>query len=262
MIRVFCALALALVATFASCRNDAPGVEALTERQQQLSQQVNELSRSVSALRKAYLKDLDAKEADFNAFASGVKQLNKTADAMRACMEEFVEYKHRYREHVRVKAPGTELGDLAVGFQTLRNARVREINNTHIVFSHSNGTSRVLLAEAPVALQNRFAYDPLLDAVMEQATGTGTDWLLSAMEAAQKYASGNPAVVASKKVNSNAAAGVAPVNSSYASSYPPSDQPTWRRFSSFTGSFWAPLQNRKRVAGTVNSYSSSYFSGY
>lgn len=253
---------LLLALTAVGCRKAGPGVAELQEKQEEVSRRTDDLAREVRLLRSEYKKALDAKEADFNEFALGVRRLNETADAIRDSMEKFAAYKRDYRKRVRAKAPGMELGEVVAGTRTYQDARVKEVTDTHIALMHQSGTTRIPLSQAPLELQDLFAHDPVLDTVVAEATGTGTDWLLSALDSAQKLASSAPAPRATFAANpsetSRAPASSVPALGYDASCYY-SDRPAWRRFSSFTGSFWAPLQNRRRATGSVNYYPSGYF---
>ncbi len=237
------------------CRKGGLRLSQLQEKQERLAQETADMSRTVSDLRRTYLKALDSKEEDFNEFAQSVRRLNETADAIRETMGKFAEYKKDYRKHVRTTAPGLVLGDVAFGMQTYRNARIKEVTDTHIAIMHHTGSSRIPLAQAPLDLQDRFAYDPGLDVVVAQSTGTGTDWLLSAIDAVQRYTADQAGSRPGGDAKNGASSSQAQAASQYASQ---SDLPAWRRFSSFTGSFWAPLQNRKRATGSANSFSPSY----
>lgn len=275
-------LLLLALASLTGCRGQRESVVNLVERQEALSQEVEALKREVSETRRSYLKSIQEKELDFQGFADQVRRLSTTADAIRETMQEFALYKQAYRKQARAKAPGTELGDLPVGSQIYRGAKVREVTDTHVAITHENGTTRLPLSAAPPALQDLFAYDPLLDAVVEQASGTGTDWLLSAMDAAQRMIEANPlpaggggtvaSVTPSASASSGGSTGSAALGSVGASSryvlpsssgysyYSTSDIPAWRRFNNFTGSYWAPLRNRRRSGASVNEFvTGSYF---
>ena len=255
-----------------ACRGQRGAVADLVARQEALATEVEALKREVSETRRGYLKSIEAKETDFEGFAEQVRELSATAEAIRQTMQEFALYKQAYRKQARAKAPGMELGDLPVGSQVYRKAKVREVTDTHLSLAHESGTTRLPLAEAPPALQDLFAYDPLLDAVVQQAEGTGTDWLLSAMETAQQVLkadpiAGNARTVATVSTGtgpsstgsgfSSASTLATPVSSyrvPYTTYYSTSEVPAWRRFNNFTGSFWAPLKNRRRSGESVNTW--------
>ena len=264
-----CIILLLPLLMFCSCNRNGPSVSQLQERLDSLTQQNHELSRTVSALRKDYTRLLDDNEKDFAAFAAGMKQLNDTSDAIRHTMESFAEYKREYRKIARRKAPGTVLGDLPYGSQTFSKAVIREVTDTHIHVQHHNGSARIPLPEAPQHLQAQYGYDPSLDVVLKEATGTGTDWLLSAITSAQHFAdsqipTSTPTVsrpIAAASPRDTPTPAYSTANNSYDSRA--NERPTWQRFSSFTGSHWAPLHQRKKVVGTVNSVSSrSYGTSY
>ena len=193
-----------------------------------------------------------------------MKQLNDTSEAIRHAMESFATYKRQYRKVAREKAPGTVLGDIPYGSQTLRQVTIREVTDTHIHVQHGNGSARIPLPDAPPNLQAKYGFDPSLDVVLKEATGTGTDWLLSAINAAQHYASTQSAAQSGKANRTTAQTATTPSSSnvtftSNSNGFDPqiNVRPTWQRFSSFTGSYWAPLHQRKKTVGTVNSFSNN-----
>jgi type II secretory pathway pseudopilin PulG len=255
-----------LAVTSLSCNRHAVSLSELTDRAEKLTEQNTLISQEIRELRRAYNKELDAKEEDFAGYASAIKTLNDTAESMRLSMLAFGDYKREYRRATRAKAPGMALGDLAVGSRTLREIKVKEVTDTHIAMVHKDGSTRIPLAEAPPSVQDLFAYDPSLDVLLKETSGTGTDWLLSAMATAQQFAASQveavprPARVAAAGPNQARPTASTPTNA-YAgyntgTSYYQDSRPTWQRFSNFTGSFWSPLQNRKKVVGTVNTFSS------
>ena len=256
----------------ASCNRSGPSVSQLQERLDAVTQANKDIATASRALRKDYQRLLDEKEEDFTAYADGIRALNDTSESIRKTMESFATYKRDYRANSRKNAPGTVLDDVPFGLQTLRKVTIKEVTDTHIHVLHTNGSARIPMNEAPDALQARYGFDPSLDVVLQQASGTGTDWLLSAIAAAEQYALSNVPASASPPIASSrppstptsvpasqsnygtlsASLPTAPVYGSYYST-----EPTWKRFSSFTGSYWAPLQQRKRIVGTVNTFTSS-----
>lgn len=264
---------LLIVFLVSSCNRSGPTLAQLQERLEVVTQQNQEIATSFRTLRQDYQRLLDEKEQDFSAYADGIRTLNDTSESIRKTMESFANYKREYRSHSRKTAPGTVVEDMPLGLQTLRKVTIKEVTDTHIHVLHANGSARIPMNAAPDALQARYGYDPSLDVVLQQATGTGTDWLLSAIDAAEKYALNNvpsspsPPVAASlppatatssvpaSQSNYGSLSSSLPNSPYYGSVY--NDEPTWKRFSSFTGSYWAPLQQRKRVVGTVNSFTSS-----
>lgn len=246
-----------------SCNRHSVTLSELMDRQDKLSEETTKLSQQVRELRRTYTRELDAKEADFAEYAATVKQLNDTAESMRLTVLEMGNYKREYRRVSRSKAPGMILGEVHTGPRVLKDTTVKEVTDTHISLSHRDGTTRILLADAPLDLQDLFAYDPSLDVLLKETSGTGTDWLLSAMTTAQNYAANQqdetaPRVASSAPRRNISAA--TPDASYNTSAYQYESRPTWQRFSNFTGSFWSPLQNRKKVVGTVNTVSSSLLS--
>lgn len=265
--REFTCIAFLLALSLTSaCNRSGPSRAQLEERLETLTRQNQELSAAASALRRDHKRLLDSNEKDFAAFAAGMKQLNDTSEAIRRTMESFATYKREYRKVAREKAPGTPLGEIAFGSQTLRQAIIREVTDTHIHVQHGNGSARIPLPEAPSHLQAKYGYDPSLDVVLREAKGTGTDWLLSAITAAQHYASTQaPAQSVTATRSTARSANASPSNVTYTSTsnftsnsngFDPqvNVRPTWQRFSSFTGSYWAPLHQRKKIAGSVNSF--------
>ena len=256
----------------ASCNRSGPSVSELQERLDNVTQANRDIATASRALRKDYQRLLDEKEEDFTAYADGIRALNDTSESIRKTMEAFANYKRDYRTYSRKNAPGTIIEDVPFGLQTLRKVTIKEVTDTHIHVLHTNGSARIPMNDAPDALQARYGFDPSLDVVLQQASGTGTDWLLSAIDAAEQYALNNvpaspsPPIAASSSPSSpasvpapqsnygtlSASLPTAPVYGSYYST-----EPTWKRFSSFTGSYWAPLQQRKRIVGTVNTFTSS-----
>lgn len=256
----------------ASCNRSGPSVSELQERLDTVTQANRDIATASRALRKDYQRLLDEKEEDFTAYADGIRALNDTSESIRKTMEAFANYKRDYRTYSRKNAPGTIIEDVPFGLQTLRKVTIKEVTDTHIHVLHTNGSARIPMNDAPDALQARYGFDPSLDVVLQQASGTGTDWLLSAIDAAEQYALNNvpaspsPPIAASSSPSSpasvpapqsnygtlSASLPTAPVYGSYYST-----EPTWKRFSSFTGSYWAPLQQRKRIVGTVNTFTSS-----
>jgi len=248
-----------LAVTSLSCNRQAVPLSELTDRAEKLTEQNTLISQEIRDLRRAYNKELDAKEEDFAAYASAIKALNDTAETMRLRLLAFGDYKREYRRITRAKAPGMPLGDLAVGSRTLREIKVKEVTDTHIAMAHKDGSTRIPLAEAPPSVQDLFAYDPSLDVLLKESSGTGTDWLLSAMASAQQFAASQPEagprtarVAAASSSQPQAAASTGYTTGT---GYAQDNRPTWQRFSNFTGSFWSPLQNRKKVVGTVNTFS-------
>lgn len=256
----------------ASCNRSGPSVSELQERLDTVTRQNQDMVTNTRALRKDYQRLLDEKEEDFTAYADGIRALNDTSESIRKTMEAFANYKRDYRTYSRKNAPGTTLEDVHFGLQTLRKVTIKEVTETHIYVLHTNGSARIPMSDAPDALQARYGFDPSLDVVLQQASGTGTDWLLSAIAAAEQYAltnvpdSATPSTASSPprysqpslpaSPSSYGSIATSPTTSTPYSSYY-STEPTWKRFSSFTGSYWAPLQQRKRVVGTVNTFSSS-----
>jgi hypothetical protein len=258
----FTCIALILTLSFTSaCNRRGPTKAQLQERLESLTRQNQELTTAASALRRDHKRLLDSNEKDFTAFAAGMKQLNDTSEAIRRSMESFATYKRQYRKVARAKAPGTALGDIAYGSQTLRQVTIWEVTDTHIHVQHGNGSARIPLPDAPPNLQAKYGYDPSLDVVLKEATGTGTDWLLSAINSAQDYASTlAPSQSGTATRNATAATITSSSNVTFNSNSNGVDpqinvRPTWQRFSSFTGSYWAPLHQRKKTVGTVNSFS-------
>ena len=260
-------IALFLTLSFTSaCNRRGPTKAQLEERLESLTRQNQELTTAASALRRDHKRLLDSNEKDFAAFAAGMKQLNDTSEAIRRSMESFATYKRQYRKVAREKAPGTVIGDIPYGSQTLRQVTIREVTDTHIHVQHDNGSARIPLPDAPPNLQAKYGYDPSLDVVLKEATGTGTDWLLSAINAAQHYAStqaaaqsvtANSTTARTATTTSTSSSNVTFTSNSNANGFDPqiNVRPTWQRFSSFTGSYWAPLHQRKKTVGTVNSFS-------
>lgn len=246
MFRVYGWLLLALLAATSGCRRQDELAAQLRRELEAANHELLAMRGMVSDLRKAQARALEAKEAELRQLADDFHQLDHTAEAIRTLVQEFAAYKSSYRQHSREKAPGMELGDVVLGTLTCRNARVREVTDTHLALMHQSGSTRIPMAEAPPHLQDLFAYDPLLETVTKQTSGTGTDWLLSAMEAAQRHRSAR-AAEKSLAASGGLAAGN-PAAAISASSKPalcqPCDMPAWRRFSNFTGSFWAPLRQR------------------
>jgi hypothetical protein len=256
----------------ASCNRSGPSVSQLQERLDTVTQANKDIATASRTLRQDYQRLLDEKEKDFTAYADGIRALNDTSESIRKTMEAFANYKRDYRTYSRKNAPGTVIEDVPFGLQTLRKVTIKEVTDTHIHVLHTNGSARIPMNGAPDALQARYGFDPSLDVVLQQASGTGTDWLLSAIDAAEQYALNNapaspsPPIAASSSPSSpasvpapqsnygtlSASLPTAPVYGSYYST-----EPTWKRFSSFTGSYWAPLQQRKRIVGTVNTFTSS-----
>lgn len=265
-------ISLLLVILFLpSCNRSGPSLTQLQEHFETLNRQNQDLVTSTRTLKQEYKRVLDEKEEDFTAYANGIRALNNTSESIRKTMESFAAYKREYRAASRKMAPGTILDDVPFGYQTLYKVTIKEVSDTHIHVLHSNGSARIPITEAPDALQARYGFDPSLDVVLQQATGTGTDWLLSAIAAAQQYAltnvptsatrspitsstfSNSPPSTPASQSNYGTLSASLPSSTIYYSSY--STEPTWKRFSSFTGSYWAPLQQRKRIAGTVNTFS-------
>jgi hypothetical protein len=262
-----------LVVASSACNRHTAALSDLIDRQEKLADESAHLSQQIRDLRRLYNQELDAKEADFAGYAAAIKELNDTAEGMRQTLLQFGDYKREYRRASRAKAPGLVLGDLPVGSRTLRQATVKEVTDTHIALAHQDGSTRMALADSPAVIQDRFAYDPSLDVLLEETAGTGTDWLLNAMNTAQQYATaqvdsqstatgGN---IAARQATTNAAPSpntgsnvtAAASYSSYPNgTYTSQSRPAWQRFSHFTGSFWSPLQNRRKVVGTVNTFSS------
>jgi len=258
-----------------SCNRPSVTLNDLIERKDRLADENGQLTRQVRELRRSYTKELDAKEEDFTAYANAVKELNDTAEGMRLNLLKFGEYKREYRRLSRAKAPGLLLGDIDYGSRTLRETKVKEVTDTHISLAHKDGSTRLLLSEAPARIQDLFAYDPSLDVLLKETTGTGTDWLLNAMATAQNYAEptapGAPLQPTTSVASTSTSNSAATSGASAGHSPPPgyhsytiytsytNPRPTWQRFSNFTGSYWAPLQNRKKVVGSVNTYSRSLF---
>lgn len=256
-----------------SCNRSGPSVTELQDRLAFVTQQNQDLVSATRTLRSDYKRLLDEKEEDFTAYAEGISSLNTTSESIRNTMQKFANYKREYRTASRKSAPGTTFEDLSFGYQTLRKVTIKEVTETHIHVLHTNGSARIPMPEAPEALQARYGFDPSLDIVLTQATGTGTDWLLSAIAAAEQYALNHaPTTSSSTSVASSSTSSSPPLSpasqsnygslsssisnpSPYGSYY--STEPTWKRFNNFTGSYWAPLQQRKRVAGTVNTFSAS-----
>ena len=257
----------------ASCNRSGPSVSELQERLDTVTQANRDIAAASRTLRQDYQRLLDEKEEDFTAYADGIRALNDTSESIRKTMEAFANYKRDYRTYSRKNAPGTIIEDVPFGLQTLRKVTIKEVTDTHIHVLHINGSARIPMNDAPDALQARYGFDPSLDVVLQQASGTGTDWLLSAINAAEQYALNNVPASASPPIASSspppsspaslpapqsnygtlsASLPTAPVYGSYYST-----EPTWKRFSSFTGSYWAPLQQRKRIVGTVNTFTSS-----
>jgi hypothetical protein len=255
----------------ASCNRSGPSASQLRDCLDSVTQQNQDLVAATRALRKDYQRLLDEKEEDFAAYADGIRALNNTSESIRKTMESFANYKREYRESSRKNAPGTVLDDIPFGYQTLRKVTIKEVTETYIHVHHTNGSARIPMTEAPDALQARYGFDPSLDVVLQQASGTGTDWLLSAIAAAEQYAlssvpaSASPPIASSPPPSTPTSVPASQSNystlsatlptSPYGSYY--STEPTWKRFSSFTGSYWAPLQQRKRIVGTVNTFTSS-----
>lgn len=269
--RAFALIALLLIPLLTSaCKRSGHTRAQLEERLESLTRQNQELTAAASALRKDHKRLLDENEKDFAAFAAGMKQLNDTSEAIRRTMESFADYKREYRKVAREKAPGTVLGDIAYGSQTLRQATIREVTDTHVHVQHGNGSARIPLTDAPEFVQAKFGYDPSLDVVLREAKGTGTDWLLSAIVSAQHYATTQATTPkttitrAAPRPSGSAATSSSSPYSVANSGFDPqiNTRPTWQRFSSFTGSYWAPLHQRKKVVGTVNSFSNSSSSSY
>lgn len=263
LFRAFLGICLILlIPLLGACNRGGQSLHALNDRLERITLENRESSTEISRLRQAYRQMLDQKEKDFNAFADGVRLLNETSESIHQTMVAFADYKREYRRAARSKAPGTPLGDLALGSQTLRQAVITEVTDTHIHLRHTAGSTRVALVDAPETLQSRYGYDPSLDIVLKQATGTGTDWLLSAIDAAQHYAANQPVTSPPRSSTRKPATPHASTagDSGDLAQFDPrlSDKPAWQRFSNFTGSYWAPLKNRKRVIGTVNSISTSY----
>jgi hypothetical protein len=271
---------LFLVALFSlACNRSGPSVAQLQEKLETVTRQNQEILAANRTLRKDYQDALDEKEEDFSAYAEGIRTLNETSESIRKTMEAFAAYKREYRTVSRKKAPGTTFNEIPFGSQTLRSVTIKEVNDTHIHVLHNNGSARIPMNEAPENLQARYGFDPSLDIVLERASGTGTDWLLSAISAAEQYAAtqvpdpsttanatstaststsaaGTP--VAASQSNSGTYSSPVSYSSAYSSPYSLySTEPTWKRFSRFTGSYWAPLQQRKRVVGTVNTFTSA-----
>jgi hypothetical protein len=255
-------IVLMATALLASCRDGSVSLTDLAERHEALEAEAAASRRQLTELRASIQGALDSKEAAFDQFAQAIRSLNDTSEGIRTTLEAFAAYKREYRKKAREKAPGTVLGDIALGTQTLRAAVIREVTDTHISLRHANGTARITLLEAPIDLQARYGFDPAMDLVIAKAEGTGTDWLLSAMDAVDQLTSppaATPSAATSGSIGGTnariAASGTAYSSSASAPVY--GSRPTWTRFSSFTGSFWAPLQQRKQRVGSVNSWSPS-----
>ena len=251
LLRVFVLMGVALLV---SCRDAGPHRAELSARYEALESETAAIRRQVEELRRTLKTTLDSKEQAFDQFTESIRGLNATSESIRTTLEAFAAYKRDYRQKAREKAPGTRLGDVTVDGHTLRDVVIREVTDTHISFRHSIGTTRVTLLDAPYDLQARYGFDPALDLVIAKAEGTGTDWLLSAMAAVEQLtepsATRAPAVMGSRPVASNASTAA---SSSSTGSFCRS-RPAWSQFSNFTGSFWAPLQQRKQRVGSVNSW--------
>ena len=247
-------LALLAVGLLASCGEKGPTLADLSARHEILERETAEIRLQLNELRRAVKTMLDSKQQAFDQFAEGIRSLNETSESIRTTLEAFAAYKREYRKKAREKAPGTALGDVTVGTQTLREAVIREVTDTHVSFRHASGTTRVPLTEAPPDLQARYGFDPALDLVIAKAEGTGTDWLLSAMAAVEQLTDpaslDAPTVMGSRPAKPSATSGVS-ASPSYSSS---TTRPAWAQFSNFTGSYWAPLQQRKQRVGSVNTW--------
>ena len=260
----FLILSLAAATLFTQCRpNNSAAIVSLQDRINQLEEKNAASRKELSALRQQYLKDLDVREREFQEFAAGVKKLNEAADGLRTTMQEFGDYKKRYRESIRKRAPGMTLTDIVIGSRVYPKVVVREVSQGEITVLHDSGSAKVPLSSLSQELQDMFAYDPTLEFILSRSQGTGTDWLLNAMTEAKialenesDSTSSRPSTNKSKSNNARPQTRSSGYNAFAAQ---PANSSWWRGRSGFTGSYWAPMHSRKQHNGTVNSYDSGSF---
>lgn len=228
-----------------SCSRDPERLQALTDKLAELEEQGDTLKYEQAAQRKALASISAERERLTMERAKTEDDIRKTVKEIDAIEEGFAKYKLDYRLAIQRRAKGIELGDLTVNGETLKNVVVSSATDTELTVLHANGMARILLAKAPPKIQGMFGFD-------ESTTGASDADVKKQLELAVRL--GKKTLEANKqqleKIEKDAQKAAQSVPSTVSPSS--TNEPGWRRFSSFEGSYYAPLKNREAGAAKVN----------
>lgn len=165
------------------------------------------------------LEALQSKTADLNNLATKLRrdlgQLSETREKLEALVDAaraeatlmrtdsesttqaFASYRTKYREAIRKRAPGMDLGELNLGGIVMHGAQVRSLDAWEVAVGHTNGVTRFELAKLPEDFKLLFGYDPAAGPKPSSDVVTNPLGASSVMTAPTSSGSGNAASAAS-----------------------------------------------------------------
>ncbi len=229
------AMVLAGISLIAGCSRDTARLEELSRQIANQEEELRNLNRQLEDER-VRLQRVDGERRQLAADQDAIHaHLDRIEDTIEALDGEILAYKADYRRSIQARAKGMSLPDMTVAGTPYRNVRVSSASDTHLTIIHETGTGKVALADAPKAIQDLFAYNPSSPAAAEpRQAGAAVDYLgiaiLQGKETANKIAQEKE----ERKKHP-------PKRSRRPASSSSQRTPT----TNFTGSFYAPIQQKK-----------------
>ncbi len=153
-------LLLPLLVGLVACQRETDALSGLEERLEALQSDVAETKQQAVQLRKE-LSVMVESRAKLEAVVDATRAEMAKAKAEQSSLEKaFADYRQSYHDAIIKRATGMELGDVAVGSQTLRQVSVKNLDAWEVALRHRSGVTRFALADLPDALKKLFGYDP------------------------------------------------------------------------------------------------------
>lgn len=155
-------LILSLLAACLTCCDDpnASKARALQNEIGQLQENIIDAQQTVKRLEIQVQAAREERKKLEDDKAKAGEQKTKAEEDLKKLKEDFEAYKARYKISMRQRAPGLLLGDMEVNGVAYYKAKITEMNDVSIRFSHHAGMSSALLKELPEPIRDTLALTP------------------------------------------------------------------------------------------------------
>jgi hypothetical protein len=157
-------LSAALVcAALVGCnKSESANISQLREAVHQLGQDLDEERRTIERLR-SLTRSRDTLDSevvkDMKGIMASQEQLKTEISELK---QRYETYRQEYRESIRLRAPGMELGDLVVNGTLYKEVVLKELDDAEVSFRHKNGMARTDSMSLPVRWRDTFVIDASL----------------------------------------------------------------------------------------------------
>lgn len=230
-----------IVLVLSSCSPNATSLQSLADRVAELEAGNKELARQASEQRRQLTAASASRDLAASERARSEAMLKQFHDDASALAAEFAAYKAAYRKAIQMRAKGMKLPDVVMGREVYQNVTVSSATNTELTVVHSQGMAKIQLAEAPQNIKDMFGYDSSLSDTKRQADPVSLALIQSKrlIDNAQKQLDTEEKNAAEAGRRSNFPRSTTGDQAEIADPY------SWKRTSSFEGSYYAPINGQK-----------------